>query len=102
MLVVVSGRPTLRTLDGERQLEEGELVAFQVGRDGAHRIDNRSQQSARVLIVSTMFAPEVNEYPDSGKVWARTFPPGARRPEEAVDILVHPEDGRADYLAGET
>jgi uncharacterized cupin superfamily protein len=101
LLVVISGQPTLRTLDGERQLEEGEVVAFPSGRTGAHRIDNRGEQPVRVLIVSTMIAPEVNEFPDSGKVWARTFPPGAPQPEEAVDILVRPGDERADYLDGE-
>lgn len=101
LLVVVCGQPTLRTLDGERQLEEGELVAFPSGRTGAHRIDNRDEQPARVLIISTMFAPEINEYPDSGKVWARTFPPGAPRPDEAVDILVRSDDERPDYLDDE-
>jgi uncharacterized cupin superfamily protein len=101
LLVVISGSPTLRTLDGERQLEEGELVAFPPGRTGAHRIDNRGEQPARVLIISTMLAPEINEYPDSGKVWARTFPPGATRPDEAVDILVRQDDERPDYLDSE-
>ena len=99
--MVISGQPTLRTLNGERQLEEGEVVAFPLGRSGAYRIDNRGEQPVRVLIVSTMIAPEVNEFPDSGKVWARTFPPGAPRPEEAVDIFVRPEDERADYFDGE-
>lgn len=101
LLVVVSGQPTLRTLSGERKLEEGEVVAFPAGRSGAHRIDNRGDQPARVLIVSTMNAPEVNEFPDSGKVWARTFPPGGPRPEGAVDILVRPGDEPAEYLDGE-
>lgn len=102
MLVVVSGHPTLRTLDGERQLDEGELVALPAGAGGAHRIDNRSRQPARVLILSTMHAPEINEYPDSGKIWARTFPPGAARPDHAVDVLVRAEDENVDYLEGET
>lgn len=101
LLVVVSGRPTLRTLDGERQLEEGELVAFPPGRTGAHRIDNRDEQPARVLIVSTMLAPEINEYPDSGKVWARSFPPGAPRPDDAVDVIVGPDDERPSNLEDE-
>jgi uncharacterized cupin superfamily protein len=102
LLVVLSGRPILRTMDGERQLQEGDLVAFPPGRAGAHRLDNRSEQPARVLIVSTMLAPEINEYPDSGKVWARTFPPGAPRPEGALDVLVRAEDERADYFDGES
>jgi uncharacterized cupin superfamily protein len=102
MLVVISGQATLRTLDGERQLEEGELVAFPAGSGGAHRIDNRSRPPARVLIVSTMLAPEINEYPDSKKIWARTFPPGAARPDQAVDLLVRAEDEKVDYLEGES
>lgn len=102
MLVVVSGHPTLRTGDGERQLDEGEVVAFPAGPGGAHRIDNRSQAPVRLLIVGTMLAPEVNEYPDSGKIWVRTFPPGAARPDHAVDVLVRPGDESGDYLEGES
>ena len=37
MLFVVSGRPTLRTGDGEREVEEGEVVAFPSGRRGVTR-----------------------------------------------------------------
>ena len=67
MLIVLSGRPTLRTLDGERELAEGELVACPTGRAGVHRIDTRSGTPVRLLVISTMLAPEINEYPDSGK-----------------------------------
>jgi uncharacterized cupin superfamily protein len=102
MLIVLSGRPTLRTLDGERELTEGDLVACPAGRSGAHRIDNRGQEPARVLVVSTMLAPEVNEYPESRKIWARTFPPGARAPEDAVDLLVRSDQQPGDYLDGES
>lgn len=102
MLIVLAGRPTLRTLDGERELDEGELVACVAGRTGAHRIDNRSDAPVRLLVISTMLAPEVNEYPDSGKVWARTWPPGEPRPDDAVDLLVRPDQETADYLDGES
>ena len=68
MLFVVSGRPTLRTADGERELELGEVVAFPSGRRGVHQVLNRSDEPARVLIVSTMRYPEVVEHPDSNKV----------------------------------
>ena len=101
-LIVLAGRPTLRTLNGERELAPGELVACPVGRQGAHRIDNRSDEPVRLLVVSTMIAPEVNEYPDSGKVWARSWPPGAPQPDEAVDLLVRGDQESADYLDGET
>jgi len=102
MLIVLSGRPTLRTLDGERELAEGELVVGPVGRQGAHRIDNRSGEPVRLLVLSTMIAPEVNEYPDSGKVGARSWPPGAPQPDEAVDLLVRGDQEPSDYFDGET
>jgi uncharacterized cupin superfamily protein len=67
-LVVVGGRPTLRTPDGEHALREGDTVCFPRGADGAHQVVNRSDAPARVLILSTLIRPAVVEYPDSDKV----------------------------------
>jgi uncharacterized cupin superfamily protein len=100
LLVVVSGRPTLRTLAGERELSTGEVVAFPTGRRGAHRLDNHTDEAVRVLIVSTMLAPELNEYPDSGKAWARTYAPGGEPGSERVELIARPEDN-LDYMEGE-
>ena len=100
LLVVVSGAPTLRTLEGERELTTGEVVAFPVGRRGAHRLDNRTEEPVRVLLVSTMLGPEISEYPDSGKVWARTYPPGAEPGAESAFLIARPEDN-IDYMEGE-
>ena len=100
LIVVLEGRPTLRTPDGERELERGEVVACLPGAEGAHRIDNRSSEAARVLIVSTMIGPDVNEFPDSGKVWARTWPPGGERGPGDAELLARPEDN-LDYMDGE-
>src|SRR3989440_12222964 len=69
LIVVLAGRLTLRTLDSERRLAPGEGVGCPAGRRGAHRLDNREEEPVRVLIVSTMLAPELNEDPDSGKLW---------------------------------
>jgi uncharacterized cupin superfamily protein len=77
LLVVLEGTPSLRTPSGWRELRPGEVVAFRAGDEGAHQIVNRSQGSMRFLIVSTMIAPEVNLYPDSGKLMAATRAPGA-------------------------
>ncbi len=63
LIIVLAGRPTLRSLDDERVLEPGEVVACPAGRGGAHRIDNRTTEAVRLLLVSTMIAPELNEYP---------------------------------------
>lgn len=38
LVIVLSGQPTLRTPDGTRELEEGEVLHFPVGEEGAHQI----------------------------------------------------------------
>jgi len=99
--VVLSGRPTLRSIDSERELAPGDLVACLPGRRGAHRIDNRSEEPVRFLVVSTMHAPEVNEYPDSGKIWVRDYAPGAVPPDAHELDKVVPAEREIDYLDGE-
>lgn len=76
LLVVVAGRPSLRTADGWRELAEGELVAFPVGEGGGHQVANRSDAPVRILMVSQMVEPDVIVMPDSGKVQAREKAPG--------------------------
>ena len=102
MIVVLAGAPTLRSLDGERVLSPGEVVACPMGPRGAHRIDNRGDDPVRFLVVSTMHAPEVNEYPDSGKVWMRSYAPGAEPSEDdpGLDVLIRRAE-QLDYLDGE-
>jgi uncharacterized cupin superfamily protein len=70
MLVVVSGRPSLRTPEGWRELEPGEAVAFATGVEGAHQVSNRSEAQVRVLLLSESKDPEVCGYPDSRKAMA--------------------------------
>jgi uncharacterized cupin superfamily protein len=81
LLIVISGRPSLRTVDGERELDEGEVVAFPRGEAGAHQLVNRSAQPVRLLIVSEMNAPEIVLRPESGKLSAFARPPGGRGEE---------------------
>jgi uncharacterized cupin superfamily protein len=68
-LVVVAGRPTLRTPGGERGLERGEIVGFPEGEEGAHTVGNASDENVRLAIFSTRRRGHVG-YPDSGKVGA--------------------------------
>ena len=70
-LLVVRGRPTLRSPEGERELVEGDIVCFPRGPEGAHQVINRTEEPLRVLMLSTMVVPEIVEYPDSGKVGTR-------------------------------
>ena len=71
MLIVLDGRPTLRTPDGERQLERGEVVVFPVGPDGAHALRNESDAVVRYVMASSLGSPEVVEYPDLKQITAQ-------------------------------
>jgi len=68
VVIVLSGRPTLRTPDGLRELEEGEAVRFPRREEGAHQILNRSQDAVSFLAISSHGRPDVVIYPDSNKV----------------------------------
>ena len=68
--VVVAGRPTVRTPDGERELASGDIVAFAEGEAGAHTFVNHSGENARVALFSTLNRTTLPVYPDSDKVGA--------------------------------
>jgi uncharacterized cupin superfamily protein len=74
LLIVLSGRPLLRTPSGSRELEPGAVVSFPAGREGAHRVANLGEEPARVLLVSTMRFPEIAEHLTTGTVLAITGP----------------------------
>ena len=75
LLIVLRGTPTLRTFDGERRLEEGEVVHFAPGPDGAHEIRNGTDATVRYVVAGTRVSPEVAEYPDLGQVTAQSHHP---------------------------
>jgi uncharacterized cupin superfamily protein len=68
LVIVLSGRPTLRTPDGNRELEEGEALRFELGEEGAHQIFNASDLTVTFLAVSSHGRPDVIVYPDANKI----------------------------------
>jgi uncharacterized cupin superfamily protein len=92
-LIVVRGRPTLRTHEGEQELREGDVVCFRRGKTGFHQVLNGTDSPIRVLMLSTLIAPDIVEYPDSGKVGARSVA-GER-------ILLSRPGPELDYWEGE-
>ena len=97
LLVILSGTPTLRSTDGERDMEQGEVLAFPRGEDGGHQLVNRSDAPVRFLAVSTSDAPEVVVYPDSGKIGCFE-----RRPDGGGLYELHFRENAAGYYDGET
>ncbi len=71
-VIVLRGEPTLRTHEGEQQLRQGDVVAFPRGKEGAHQIRNDTDAPVRVLMLSTLIAPDIVEYLDTGKIGARS------------------------------
>lgn len=71
-LIVVSGRPTLRTPEGERELEPGDVVCFPEGPEGAHSVGSSGDEAVRVIMLSTKQTPDMAIYPDSDKIGAYT------------------------------
>ena len=68
LLIVLRGQPTLRTPSGERLLEEGEVVHFAPGPEGAHGIHNDTDQTVRYIVAGTRASPEIVDYPDRKQV----------------------------------
>src|SRR5918998_416566 len=91
LIIVVRGRPTLRTPEGTRLMDEGEAVAFPLGESGAHALLNESDDAVTFIAVSSSGRPDVVVYPDSGKIGVGERLPrggGLRkffRREDAVD-----------------
>jgi uncharacterized cupin superfamily protein len=94
-VVVLEGRPSLRTPDGWRELAQGEVVSFPVGERGAHQIVNRTDATVRFLSVSNQ-QPDIVVYADSGKVGAFE-----RKPEGGGLYKIFRADDAVDYWADE-
>ncbi|MGI8714114.1 MAG: cupin domain-containing protein [Solirubrobacteraceae bacterium] len=94
-LLVLGGALTLREPAGERPLRAGDLVCFPAGANGAHQVNNRGEETARLLMWSSAREPAVSVYPDSDKigVW-----PGS----ESDTLMLRRADGSRDYFDGET
>ena len=71
-MLVVRGEPTLRMPEGEQVLKEGDVVVFRRGKEGAHQIINRTDSPVRVVMLSSMIAPDIVEYLDTGKIGSRS------------------------------
>jgi len=89
LAIAIDGGLALRTPAGERPLDRGEVVSFACGEDGAHQIINRSEVSARFLIVSEMNVPDIVFRPESGSVVAFGRAPGSDRDSGYTETFMH-------------
>ena len=93
-LIVLEGRPTLRHPEGEDELEEGDVVCFPAGPEGAHKVTNRTDTATKVMMFSTKTDPAVAVYPDSDKIGIWTG--------NDADHVIVPRSANVEYYEGET
>ena len=100
MVIALSGRPSVRTPEGWRELEPGEVVPFPRGPRGAHQVANRGDEVSRVLLLGELNGPDVIAYPDSNKGAALSRPPGGPPSEDDIDVVFRFAD-EVDYFLDE-
>lgn len=93
-LLVLAGEVAVRVPEGEEQVGRGDLVRFDPGPAGAHKVSNRGAETATALMFSSGREPAVAVYPDSDKigVW-----PG----NPADHVILRRSDGHVGYYEGE-
>lgn len=93
-LLMLDGALILRVPRGEEQVGRGDVLCFAAGPEGAHKLTNRSSQTARIVMFSSAHEPAVAVYPDSDKigVW-----PGTK----ADKVMLRRADGQVSYYEGE-
>jgi uncharacterized cupin superfamily protein len=94
-LFVVSGTAKVRSDDGLTPIGPGDWVAFPPGQ-GAHQLVNDgSEPLIYVALGANPGGVDIVEYPDSGKLAARTGgPPNGKR-------FIYEKDKQLDYFHGE-
>lgn len=93
-LLVLDGTVDLRGPAGTETVHRGALVCFPSGPAGAHKLTNRGELPATVLMFSSSREPSVAVYPDSGKV-------GVWPGNEADQLMLRRADGNVGYYDGE-
>ena len=86
---MLDGKPSFLDEDqDEFELQKWDCLLFREGPQGGHKVVNRSDEVARVLMISTKNEPSLAIYPDSNKVGVWSGPGekvGLFRLGDAVD-----------------
>lgn len=101
LIVIERGQGTVRTVDDEFQVTEGDVIGFGADPQSAHQLINTSDDRLVYLCVSTMREPDVTLYPDSDKVGVLAGePPGGDSEQRMFETYLDAECER-DYWDGE-
>ncbi len=89
LMVILSGEVSLRTEKGIEILSQGDIVFFEIGKNGAHQFYNHTDVECTYLDLRSTFGFDVSEYPDSNKIG---YPPFKEFLNSSVKL---------DYFKGE-
>lgn len=89
LVMILSGSMTMRSPDGFKVLNQGDIVFFEMGETSAHQFYNHDSIPCTYLDIKTNVGLDVCEYPDSGKINISPF----------NEIFV--KDSQVDYFHGE-
>jgi uncharacterized cupin superfamily protein len=99
LLIVLAGAPTLRTADGERELQPGDAVLFRRGQ--THQLTNRSDEPVRFLFTAPLNHPEIIELPDTGRITLFAGRPTSGRGEFTLLEVVNAEGVDQGFFTAE-
>lgn len=101
MFVILEGQGTYRFGDTEHKIKAGDICgAPKGGPDTAHQLINTGETTLRYIGISTTQDPDICEYPDSGKLAAKSVFPGDNFQNAHMRHVSRREDG-LDYWDGE-
>jgi uncharacterized cupin superfamily protein len=102
MFLILEGEGEVVIGEKRRPVRKGDFIACPPGGvDSAHQIVNTSAAELKYLAVSTRLAPEIVEYPDSGKAGIMgEFPKGDGQ-SEVRRFIVKRQADENDYWDGE-
>lgn len=93
-LLVLDGDLVLRVPGGEQRVTRGDVVCFPAGPEGAHKVTNRAEAPAHIVMFSSAQEPSVAVYPDSDKIGVWTGNPDD-------EVMLRRADGQVGYFEGE-
>ena len=92
-LLVLEGTATVRHPNGTEELNEGDIVAFPDGPEGAHQVSNAGDADVRVLMWANVAPIGAVVYPDSDKIMVN--------PTDRRDHIIVERSSGVDYWVGE-
>ena len=63
---IISGTATLKTPDGDKTVTEGDVIVLPANSNGAHQLNNTSDDVLLYLDIDTASSPEIVFFPDKG------------------------------------